>query len=241
MLGSMVVDDLSRNANFKVSATVRNTALANKCKEKIAGVNWLIFDANAPDAEKALKVIDGHEWVINAIGITKPLIHDDNALEVERAVRINSLFPHLLARKAAAVGARIIQIATDCVYSGRKGNYTESDEFDALDVYGKTKTLGEVFAPGFFNCGVPSSDRSLRNTNSCWTGFSASRKTPRSAVIPITAGTALLPFIFLGSAEGLSVKALIYRTCNTPYLPVISLNAICSGNLPGVFTARIFP
>ena len=151
MLGSMLVDDLSRNANFKVSATVRNTMLAKKCKEKIAGVNWLIFDANAPDAEKALKVIDGHEWVINAIGITKPLIHDDNAFEVERAVRINSFLPHELARKAASAGARVIQIATDCVYSGRKGNYTESDEFDALDVYGKTKSLGEVYAPGFFN------------------------------------------------------------------------------------------
>jgi dTDP-4-dehydrorhamnose reductase len=151
MLGSMVVDDLSRNSDFKVSATVRNTTLARKCQEKIAGVDWLVFDANAPDVEKALKIIDDHDWVINAIGITKPLIHDDNAFEVERAVKINSLLPHQLARKAASAGARIIQIATDCVYSGRKGNYAETDEFDALDVYGKTKSIGEVFTPGVFH------------------------------------------------------------------------------------------
>lgn len=151
MLGSMVVDDLSRNVNFIISATVRNTTLADKCKAKIDSVNWLVFDANAPEIEKAVKVIDGHDWVINAIGITKPLIHDDNALEIERAIRINSLLPHQIARKAASAGAQVIQIATDCVYSGKKGNYTESDESDALDAYGKSKSLGEVFGSGFFN------------------------------------------------------------------------------------------
>jgi dTDP-4-dehydrorhamnose reductase len=147
MLGSMVTDDLSRDKGIKLAATVRTAALKTKCAAKIPGVSWLLFDATAPDPQKALKVIDGYDWVINAIGITKPLVHDDNALEVERAVRVNSLLPYLLARRAAACGARILQIATDCVYSGRKGGYTEKDEFDPLDVYGKTKSLGEVASP----------------------------------------------------------------------------------------------
>jgi dTDP-4-dehydrorhamnose reductase len=147
MLGSMVTDFLSRDTALKVTATVRTEALAAKCRERLPKINWLLFDAAAPDVEKALKAVDGCEWIINAIGITKPLVHDDNAFEVERAVRINALLPYHLAHKAEATGARVIQIATDCVYSGRKGEYTEKDEYDPLDVYGKTKSLGEVNSP----------------------------------------------------------------------------------------------
>jgi len=87
----------------------------------------------------------GRPWAVNAIGITKPLIRDDRADEIERAVEINSRLPHLLAHAARRSGARIIQIATDCVYSGVKGAYREQDAHDALDVYGKTKSLGETF------------------------------------------------------------------------------------------------
>ena len=76
--------------------------LAAKGRERIPNVSWLLFDANAPDPDKALGVIKGYDWVINAIGITKPLVHDDNAFEVERATKVNSLLPHQLARKAEA-------------------------------------------------------------------------------------------------------------------------------------------
>lgn len=151
MLGSMVADYLSRDPAVKVAATVRTKELAAKCRERINNVTWLLFDAGAPDLDKALGAIDGYDWVINAIGITKPLIHEGNAFEVERAVRINSLLPYHIARKAKANGAKVIQIATDCVFSGRKKRYVESDEFDPLDVYGKTKSLGEVSSPNVYN------------------------------------------------------------------------------------------
>ena len=146
MLGSMVVDYLSRDPELEVTATVRTEALAAKCKGRLSDVSWEPFDANIPNLWDVLGVIDGHHWVINAIGITKPLIHDDNAFEVERAVRINSLLPYLIAQRAQKSGTRVLQIATDCVYSGGKGRYVESDVHDALDVYGKTKSLGEVHA-----------------------------------------------------------------------------------------------
>jgi len=147
MLGSMVADCLSRDRNFKIAATVRTEDLAARCRERIGNVDWLLFDAGAPDIDKALGVIDGYAWVVNAIGITKPLVHDNNAFEVERAIRINSMLPYHIVRKAEANQAKVIQIATDCVYSGKKGHYAESDEFDPLDVYGKTKSLGEVAVP----------------------------------------------------------------------------------------------
>jgi len=144
MLGSMVVDYLSRDPALNVTATVRTEALAKKCREHLPKVNWLLFDAQAPDLPKALAVTGGYDWVINAIGIIKPLIHDDNPAEVEQAILINSLLPYQIAQQAQISGAKVIQIATDCVYSGGKGRYVETDAHDPLDVYGKTKSLGEV-------------------------------------------------------------------------------------------------
>ncbi|MBI4180435.1 MAG: SDR family oxidoreductase [Chloroflexi bacterium] len=144
MLGSMVVDYLSCQPDLKVAATVRTQALLSKCKERLSAVDWLLLDADAPDLLNIISMIDGYDWLINAIGITKPLIHDNNAIEVERALRINSLLPYRIARRAQQNGQRVLQIATDCVFSGEKGRYTESDEHNPLDVYGKTKSLGEV-------------------------------------------------------------------------------------------------
>lgn len=72
------------------------------------------------------------DWVVNAIGKIKPYCDD-----VVSAIKVNALFPHTLP-------ATTLQIATDCIYSGKKGKYVESDPHDATDVYGKTKSLGEA-------------------------------------------------------------------------------------------------
>lgn len=86
------------------------------------------FNAESPDLEQ----LKGYDYIINAAGTIKP--YCDN---IERAIRVNSLFPYYLP-------STTIQIATDCVYSGKKGNYVESDEHDATNTYGKTKSLGEA-------------------------------------------------------------------------------------------------
>lgn len=151
MLGSMLVDYLSKKPDLEITATVRSKEAARSLEVQLPNVNWKIFDANSSDLYKALDVINGSQWVINAIGIIKPLIHDDNPFEVERAIGVNSLLPHMLAKKAQECDSRIIQIATDCVYSGNKGQYIEDDVHDALDVYGKTKSLGEVYSPNVFH------------------------------------------------------------------------------------------
>jgi len=144
MLGSMVTGFLARDTNLDVVATVRTQHLLNICQSQLPNVTWRLFDSLD---ERTWRPLEGADWVINAIGITKPLIHDDNAAEVERAVRVNALFPQLLAQRTQHGGTQILQIATDCVYSGSKGAYVEGDMHDALDVYGKTKSLGEVCYP----------------------------------------------------------------------------------------------
>lgn len=79
--------------------------------------------------------------VINCVGIIKqrPEAHSAGA-----CVTINALLPHVLAQVCVQVGAKLIHFSTDCVFSGRKGNYREDDVADAEDLYGRTKYLGEV-------------------------------------------------------------------------------------------------
>lgn len=82
--------------------------------------------------------------VINCVGVIKQLAA---AKDPVTSIAINSLFPHRLARLSAASNSRLIHISTDCVFTGRRGNYRESDIPDAEDLYGRTKLLGEVDYP----------------------------------------------------------------------------------------------
>jgi dTDP-4-dehydrorhamnose reductase len=79
--------------------------------------------------------------VINAIGIIKQLPDSKNVITT---LTINSIFPHRLAQLSAEFGFRLITISTDCVFAGDRGNYSEKDVPDAVDLYGKSKNLGEV-------------------------------------------------------------------------------------------------
>lgn len=83
--------------------------------------------------------------VVNCVGLVKqrPLGQD-----VVAASEINAVAPHRVASLCRAVGARFVNISTDCVFSGARGNYTEQDMPDPPDVYGMTKLLGEVTGPG---------------------------------------------------------------------------------------------
>lgn len=82
--------------------------------------------------------------VVNCIGLVKQLAESDDPLQ---AIPVNSILPHRLARLCDAVGARLVHMSTDCVFSGTKGMYTEADFADADDLYGRSKFLGEVDYP----------------------------------------------------------------------------------------------
>lgn len=79
--------------------------------------------------------------VINGVGIIKQL---SQAKEEIPSIKINSLFPHELVALAEHFNAKVIHMSTDCVFSGKKGNYSEEDFTDAADLYGRTKLLGEI-------------------------------------------------------------------------------------------------
>ncbi len=82
--------------------------------------------------------------VVNCVGIVKQAPAAKDSLV---SIAVNSLFPHRLADLCAAVGSRLIQISTDCVFTGRQGNYREDHTPDADDLYGRSKLLGEVEGP----------------------------------------------------------------------------------------------
>ena len=80
--------------------------------------------------------------VINCIGIVK---QRDEAKQTIPSIQVNALFPHQLADLCQESNTRLVQISTDCVFSGLRGAYTESDTPDPVDLYGRSKLLGELY------------------------------------------------------------------------------------------------
>lgn len=80
--------------------------------------------------------------IINAIGVTK---RNPEANNVELCLQLNSLLPHMLARWGRKNGARVIQFGTDCIFDGKVGGYLEESPPTAIDIYGRTKSLGELY------------------------------------------------------------------------------------------------
>lgn len=97
----------------------------------------------ARDVERLLEVFGDFrpEALVNCVGIIK---QRGEAKEAIPSIEINALLPHRLAVACKAIGARLVHLSTDCVFSGRKGDYTLEDVPDAEDLYGRTKLLGEV-------------------------------------------------------------------------------------------------
>jgi dTDP-4-dehydrorhamnose reductase len=137
MLGNAVLKEFS-NFQGELVATTR----AGKSVNADSCVTSIDFDAATDDLETAFPI--PVDYVINCIGIIKPYINDTDAEQTAAALEVNGAFPNRLEAWASKRGAKVIQIATDCVFSGSKGNYLESDEHNALDVYGKSKSIGEA-------------------------------------------------------------------------------------------------
>jgi dTDP-4-dehydrorhamnose reductase len=128
MLGHVMVDVL-RASNFEVVTAGRSNS-------------DIQLDARAKEHTDAR--LNGFEYIVNCIGLITHNIDEEKSDSVAEAELINTEFPKRLTAFAEEVGSKVIQIATDCVFSGAKGNYVESDIHDATDVYGLTKSAGEV-------------------------------------------------------------------------------------------------
>ena len=143
MLGNAMLRAMSAQEAWSVFGTVRG---ANPALYAAAPRAVLIpgIHADQPDSLLAAFAQARPDVVINCVGLVKQLSNAEDPLV---AVPINTLLPHRLARMCEVAGARLVHVSTDCVFSGKQGNYTEFDLADAQDVYGRSKLLGEVDYP----------------------------------------------------------------------------------------------
>jgi dTDP-4-dehydrorhamnose reductase len=128
---------------------------SSRLSENVSSLNQQFFlDASAADIPASLHDLGPGDYVLNCIGVINKSIAEESADSRQSALLTNSLFPYRLNDLASELGFRIIQIATDCVFSGEKGGYLESDKHDTTDTYGKTKSLGEVPSENMMNIRV---------------------------------------------------------------------------------------
>jgi dTDP-4-dehydrorhamnose reductase len=135
MLGSALQRELARR--HEVTVSVRREA---------RGQPGLVPGVDVRDAGRVAALLAElrPEAVVNAVGIVKQRQEAEDAL---LAIETNALFPHRLAGLCAGHEARLVHFSTDCVFSGRAGNYRETDLPDPADLYGRSKLLGELDAP----------------------------------------------------------------------------------------------
>lgn len=122
MLGGYVLEHLKRK-DFNVVELKRDD---------------VITDENSLTELLTKKI--GSGWVINCVGVIKPQIAIQGSAE---AIRVNGMFPHVLANVGSKTGVNVLHITTDCVFSGKTGGYTEDSPHDEQDMYGRSKSIGE--------------------------------------------------------------------------------------------------
>lgn len=112
-----------------------NISFRNKLNE-----NTIICDVTQTiKLQETLKELKP-DIIINCVGV---LIKGSQS-NPSNAIFINGYLPNLLSEICQSLNAKLIHISTDCVFSGKKGNYLETDFRDADDVYGRSKALGEI-------------------------------------------------------------------------------------------------
>lgn len=143
MLGHKLVQRL--RTQFPWWGTVRTRA-TDYARFGILDESRLIGQVDAVSFETVMQTVARvrPEVVVNCIGILKQL---PAAKDPVATLQVNALFPQRLALLCEAAGAWLLHISTDCVFSGRRGGYTEDDVPDAEDLYGRTKLLGEPQGP----------------------------------------------------------------------------------------------
>lgn len=141
MLGSTTLRSLVNDGGHEVVGSIRSAASMPLFPERLQKHLMVAGDVENGDALSQLFQRVRPEIVINCIGLVKQLAQAGDPLS---AIPINALLPHRVARLCDLVAARMVHVSTDCVFSGSKGAYLESDVPDANDLYGRSKLLGEM-------------------------------------------------------------------------------------------------
>lgn len=154
MLGFGVLSSLTKYKNINISASVRSAKILKKIKSKFPYnkiKKFHVLDVLSVKQENINKLINDYDYVVNCIGIIKPEINTKKPKSIKKTIYINSIFPTMLSTAISTNKTKIFQIATDCVFSGKKGKYNEKSAHDDLDIYGISKSIGEIKKKNFYN------------------------------------------------------------------------------------------
>ena len=142
MIGNSILKFLSSKNKYSIFGTTRSSKYSKKLteKNKYRLFNNLDLEKKKNNLEKIFDEVNP-DVVINCVGIVH---HSKEIQNIHKVILLNSLLPHTLEKLCKKKKARFINISTDCVFSGIKGNYNENDLPDAPHLYGRSKFLGEV-------------------------------------------------------------------------------------------------
>ena len=133
MAGHVIKEYLAYNKTYKIYTTSRLKELKD---------NQFSLDVFEPDKVSEIVESVKPSIIINCIG---SLIRESTT-DPDVTIYVNSYFPHLLAKIAKKHSSKVIHLSTDCVFNGNKGEYSDSDTKDAIDIYGQSKSLGEIIS-----------------------------------------------------------------------------------------------
>ncbi len=143
LLGNTLIRYFICKNNFQTFGVVRDFSKILLFKKKLHKKIYVIENIlDLMSIEKIIKLTKP-DVVINCLGITNKIKNKSFNL-IEDYIKINSLFPHMLYKICNKLGAKLIHFSSDCVFSGKKGSYSENDLADPVDFYGRSKLLGEL-------------------------------------------------------------------------------------------------
>ncbi len=173
LLGSAMMRVLVESDLLNVLGTVRSEEAKGLFRDDAWSNLLLLRDAQDDDALTRFLSEVSPDVVVNCVSPSRQALIEGDPLQL---ISICALLPHRLSRICAQLGARLIHVSTDGVFSGNKGGYTEKDEPDAVDVYGLSKRLGEPRGAHSFTIRTSLLGHELRGSNSLLEWFLSQEK-----------------------------------------------------------------
>ena len=171
MMGSTISKLIQNDKRFKILCTYKNYRKIKLIKLKKNQKKKLnVFDFNEL---KRIIFRFKPDYIINCVGLIKQLSNKQN---INKTKFLNTNLPRKLSIIAKNKNFKIIHLSTDCVFSGKKGNYKESDKCDATDLYGISKFKGEVVSKFVLNIRTSIIGHELKSSNSLLNWFLIQKK-----------------------------------------------------------------
>tara|TARA_Y100000766_G_scaffold110909_1_gene94924 strand:+ start:130 stop:1002 length:873 start_codon:yes stop_codon:yes gene_type:complete len=143
LLGNTITKNFLQNYDYEIYPIIRDFSKIKFFKQEYhKNFVEILNILDLSELEKTITPIKP-DIIINCLGLTNKF-SNNNAFEIQEFIEINSLFPHKLYQLCMQLNIRLIHFSSDCIFSGKKGAYSETDIPDPIDIYGKSKLLGEL-------------------------------------------------------------------------------------------------